>query len=207
MPYLGRNTVTAKSAAQKKAEGRGITHPMSKSTVQVQPLGEARFPSHLPAVEQSLWSDIVGSMPKGTYTIADEALLEKVVTCQALARKCRETLARDGMTIVTKTGLIRHPLFMVLNQVIAQMQHACESLGLSPTSRNRLVAPVDRIGENETDLEDLFGTDLGPQVTETVPEEPEPEPEPEPPAPTNPAADTARDIIAARVRMREYGIE
>lgn len=204
MPYIGRNNVTAKSAAQKKAEGRGITHPMSKSTAQVQPMGEARFPSHLPAVEQSLWSDIVGSMPKGTYTVADEALLEKVVTSQALARKCREVLARDGMTIVTKTGMMRHPLLMVLNQSLSQVQQACESLGLSPMSRNRLVAPVDRAGEGGADLEDLFGADLTDTSIQPEPEEPQ---EPEPEAPINPAADEARDIITARVRMREYGIE
>jgi P27 family predicted phage terminase small subunit len=167
-------------------------------------MGEARFPGHLPAVEQSLWSDIVGSMPKGTYTVADEALLEKVVTSQALARKCREVLARDGMTIVTKTGMMRHPLLMVLNQSLSQVQQACESLGLSPMSRNRLVAPVDRAGEGGADLEDLFGADLTDTSIQPEPEEPQ---EPEPEAPINPAADEARDIITARVRMREYGIE
>jgi P27 family predicted phage terminase small subunit len=114
------------------------------------------MPRGLDDEEQGLWDEVVGSLPDGLLSAADSWVIEKFVVQCCFARRCSKEIQEHGLVIAGPNGMLqRNPLIASRQAAMQSMQAAAESLGLTPTARNRLSAPTK---PEEEAPDDLFGT-------------------------------------------------
>jgi len=85
-------------------------------------------PDDLGEPEQQIWRDVVAEWrgPRLSY-----ALLADALRAHQTARKCSETIAREGMTVQGRDGQTRaHPLLAVERSAIASYQRQLKTLGI-----------------------------------------------------------------------------
>jgi hypothetical protein len=83
-------------------------------------------PEDLGEPEQQIWRDIVADWrgPRVSY-----ALLADALRAHQCARKCREAIARESMTVEGRDGQTRaHPLLAVERSAIASYQRQLKTL-------------------------------------------------------------------------------
>jgi P27 family predicted phage terminase small subunit len=103
---------------------------------------------------------IVGSLPVGLLSRADEQALERMAVAWAEFRETKKAIQVTGKLVQSPQGPVRNPLFVIRNQAQREMQYAGEVLGLSPVARARLSA-ADQTGD-EDPLALLLGDDHDP---------------------------------------------
>ena len=105
-------------------------------------IGAPRVPAHLTADERRLWADIVGSLPVGLLSRADDFILERMAVATVRYREATRKIAATGILVSSPQGDIRNPLLVVQNIAAKEMHAAGSELGLSPVARARLAAPT-----------------------------------------------------------------
>jgi P27 family predicted phage terminase small subunit len=106
-------------------------------------LGTPSMPPGMDDEEQACWREVVGSLPVGLLTRADNSMLERMATAWARFRATKASIKATGTLVKSPSGPIRNPLWVILNAAQKEM-HACSSeLGLSPVSRARLAMAAD----------------------------------------------------------------
>jgi P27 family predicted phage terminase small subunit len=128
----------------KLAEGNRRQRGLASIKDDPQGLGTPRVPVHLTADERKIWADIVGSLPDGLLSRADDLILERMAVAAARWRAATETIRKSGYLVQSPQGPVRNPLLVVQSVAAREMHAAGSELGLSPASRARLAAPTAR---------------------------------------------------------------
>jgi len=133
---MGKRGPAPKPTALKVIEGNPSRRPLNSA--EPRPSGEAQPPAHLTDEARAIWARIVGSMPPGLYTVADEPALAAFCGAVALHRQAGRELAADGRLLVDGKA---NPLLRVMAELLRTMATLSGRLGLSPADRTRLCQP------------------------------------------------------------------
>lgn len=156
IPNAGRR---GKSIAQKIAEGRFAQHPKREKPIPLEGLGDPVPPIDLADDEREAFENAVESMPPGTFTGADIAMLAKFATGVAIMRRARNALAMEGLTVESREGRATiNPHVGIWMRASTATQQAAETLGLTPSARGRLDGRKRPPPEDDIP-DDIFGTD------------------------------------------------
>jgi P27 family predicted phage terminase small subunit len=105
-----------------------------------------------------IWEALVPDLDRhGILARVDELLVVDTCICAGRIRQIERQLARDGLSVVTERGVVKHPLTAVVAAYRTQLRAYLGELGLSPSSRSRLPWDV-----KDNDDFDLFS---GPRTT------------------------------------------
>jgi P27 family predicted phage terminase small subunit len=80
------------------------------------------------------------------------SLLESYTVAVGMVRDASDTIAREGATLATEKGMIRHPAVQTLKEFIGEARRLASELGLTPTSRNKIGTAPE---ENDDELADM----------------------------------------------------
>jgi P27 family predicted phage terminase small subunit len=99
------------------------------------------------------WREVVPQLDSvGVLARIDAVVLTEYAVCVARIRELERLLTRDGMTVETERGWVKHPAATIVGQYRGQLRFYVAELGLAPSSRGRLTVP----GGPEDDPEDLL---------------------------------------------------
>jgi len=128
-----------KSTKEKKLAG---TYKPSRETVDVEPVqaaGQIEMPDDLSAAEQALWTHAVANSPKGLLSAIDQAVLRTWVSSTAMANEASATLAREGLSVVSRNGYTtKHPCFEIWHKATAAQARTSAALGFDPLARSKV---------------------------------------------------------------------
>lgn len=100
------------------------------------------------------WHRIISVMAPGTFTAADEALLEIYAMGVSLARRAQEEIA-SGPLGGPRGG--KAPALLVLRQATAMVAQSVDRLGLTRQERQRLSEPGSGADARNSKFGDLLG--------------------------------------------------
>jgi P27 family predicted phage terminase small subunit len=156
-----------KPMSVKLAEGNRSKVALSKLIPDPQGKGHPHMPPGLSTTEEEMFMDLMGSVPDGILSAADDGIIELYVSAWARLREARLQVAKVGLLVRSPTGPVRNPLLVVINNAAREMRAAGAELGLSPVSRAKLTLSsksgpdpmdwlIDGIGEfDENDIPTL----------------------------------------------------
>ncbi|QLH39139.1 MAG: P27 family phage terminase small subunit [Defluviicoccus sp.] len=128
---MGARGPKPKPTALRVLNGNPSRRPLNDT--EPRPIGEAAMPLHLTPEARDIWLTIVGSMPPGFYTAADEPLL--TAFCEAAADHARATAAlKDSPELVIEGK--PNALLAIRNNAVRAMVPLATRLGLSPADRS-----------------------------------------------------------------------
>ena len=156
MPYAARGRPRAKSPEVLKAEGRFIRHANAALREKPRAPGSPVPSKRLDEEELGVFYEIVDAVPPGLLAKADSYVVERLASNLVLVGRCKAQIAKDGLLAKREGTPIRHPLLSVAQAAWVAVQQSAEALGLTPGSRNRLVATPEA-DSSEALPEDLFG--------------------------------------------------
>ncbi|RDL51842.1 hypothetical protein BLJAPNOD_02988 [Ensifer sp. M14] len=128
----GRNRKSAKIKVIEGGRGHRRIEPEIEAT------GAPKMPDYFSRDQQSLWNDLIASMPVGTFKAADSALLEMFVIVSLRLREAEMIVADSGLLIAGAQGITRNPALMIITAAEKQIVSLSDRLGLSPAARTRL---------------------------------------------------------------------
>lgn len=101
------------------------------------------------------WERIVPVLDHiGLLSTIDSTLLIDYCVCWARLLECEREISRDGLTLETERGWVKHPCTTVGSGYRTQMKFYIGELGLSPSSRGRLELPNGGSRGGDDDLLD-----------------------------------------------------
>ncbi len=113
-----------------------------------------RVPAWLSKFAKAEWKRVAPVLTeRKVLTEGDLGTLESDCAATGLVRACEIEIARDGVTIQTAKGRVKHPAITTQNAAMTTARLYANELGLTPVSRSR---PAIR-----TDDMDPAGDDLG----------------------------------------------
>ena len=145
-----------KSALIKKLEGNRKKVGAEKIREEPKAKGRPTLPDHLNAEERRLWGAVVGSLPDGLLSRADDAILERFAVAWATFREAHRLVRASSLLVQTTGGPARNPLLVVRNAAAKEMHLSGGELGLSPVARARLTAAST---EDDDPMSLLLGMD------------------------------------------------
>jgi P27 family predicted phage terminase small subunit len=131
-----------KPAVVKNREGNRRQRGRAQIKEDPQGIGPPGMPDRLTEVQKGLWRKVVGSLPVGLLSRADDAALEQFAIEWAAFREADEKIKLTGLLVQSPQGPVRNPLLVVRNQAGKAMMNLGMLLGLSPVARARLAAPA-----------------------------------------------------------------
>lgn len=126
----------------KIAEGNRSKVGMGQLHDEPQGRGRPRIPPGFTPDQIEMWLDVIGSLPDGLLSRADESALETFVWNWDTVRQARLEIDRTGLLIKTPEGYVRNPLLVVLNNAAKLMASYGGQLGLTPVARAKLAHPT-----------------------------------------------------------------
>ncbi len=78
-----------------------------------------------------------------TLTVADLATLASYCVAVGTVAESSRTVAREGMTYMSKTGPKKHPAVAIRNDAMTQARLLAGELGLTPVARSRAAVRDD----------------------------------------------------------------
>lgn len=101
-----------------------------------------------------VWSRVVPALviSAGLTDAQRETAIDYCLTSARIWQGER-VLSRDGMTVVTERGIVKHPWTTIINSYRAHFRSLTGELGLSPASASR-VTPPDNGGNDDGDVFD-----------------------------------------------------
>ena len=132
---MGARGPKPKPTVLRVLEGNPGRRPINKD--EPRPTGEAAIPLHLTVEARDVWLTVVGSMPPGFYTAADEAVL--TAFCEAAGDHARATSELKKSPQMVTDGK-PNPLIRVRNDAARVLAMLGGRLGLSPADRTGLTS-------------------------------------------------------------------
>ncbi|MDO1559813.1 phage terminase small subunit P27 family [Brevundimonas sp. 2R-24] len=103
------------------------------------PTGGAVAPKTLSRDALAAWKRLIGSMPEGVYTVADEGLLAAYCEAVALHRRATAEVAAQGAVTTGSTGQLTVSPWVKIKSDQARLITAIGArLGLDPAARSSL---------------------------------------------------------------------
>jgi P27 family predicted phage terminase small subunit len=130
-----------KPSEVKKLEGNRRQRGRDSIKEDPRGIGTPEVPETLTDEALVLWQDVVGSLPLGILSSADNALLEMFAREWATYRKADREVQRDGELIFRRRTWVMNPWLRVRDRSQTACLRLSQDLGLSPVARARLVAP------------------------------------------------------------------
>lgn len=132
----------SKPTAIKKLEGnpgkRAINHAEPIATGQPAP------PKTMSKAAATIWKRVVGSMPRGVWTGADENLLAAYCEAAALHHEAADKLKTEPKVSIGSTGqAVVSPWVKIMADQARLMASLGARLGLDPMARQAINAPED----------------------------------------------------------------
>jgi len=80
-----------------------------------------------------------GNSPKGLLNAIDQAVLRTWVASTAMANEASATLAREGLSVVSRNGYTtKHPCFEIWHKATAAQARTSAALGFDPLARSKV---------------------------------------------------------------------
>lgn len=147
MGGIGSGGTNRKSQKLKIVEGnRGHG---KKQPPEIEARGAPEMPGYFVGDQVELWNEIVASMPKGTFRLADSMLIERLVLASLRLREAERIVADAGLLVAGAQGIVKNPALIVIHGAERQVVALSDRLGLSPAARTRLHVGKD---EDEDDM-------------------------------------------------------
>ena len=103
-------------------------------------------PQYLGRDEQLLWRTTLAALPLGTIQEVDGAMLEAFVVNVVVARRAYRAIQETGMTVKGSRGQqVRNPIYSIYSEAVGHLHRSGALLGLTPATRARFVAPVEKV--------------------------------------------------------------
>ena len=137
-----------KSTATRKLTGEGKTHPERiNKNEPVAPSGAPDMPEHLDAIGADKWRHLMWLFEEmGMLNKADGDLIEAYCVTYSGFRKALESVNRTGQVLILKSDegksveARRNPFSVELHKYMDRMAKLLAEMGLTPSSRSRVVA-------------------------------------------------------------------
>lgn len=142
----------AKPSAIKKLEG----NPGKRALNKTEPVasGQPAPPKTMSKAAVAVWKRVVGSMPLGVWTGADENLLAAYCEAAALHHEAADTLKTEPKVTIGSTGqAVVSPWVKIMADQARLMASLGARLGLDPLARQSInVAPEDDAPKSRFDF-------------------------------------------------------
>ncbi|MFE9335264.1 P27 family phage terminase small subunit [Streptomyces sp. NPDC007063] len=105
------------------------------------------------AKAHEVWQTVVPAVVRAAG-LTDAQRHTAIEYCLTAARiwQGERVLSRDGMTVMTERGIVKHPMTTILNAYRSHFRSLTGELGLSPSSAARITPPQD--GDDDGDIFD-----------------------------------------------------
>jgi len=124
----------------KRLEGNPGKRPLNGNAPM--PTGSVTKPPYVTGYAEEIWDQIVESMPPNLYTAVDGIALASFCVAAGQHRIATETLAREGLTIITEKGEEKaHPALNAQTKALNAITTLGARLGLDPSSRASMIMP------------------------------------------------------------------
>ena len=134
----------------KRLEGNPGKRPLNENAPM--PTGHAAKPPYVIGYAEEVWNQIIESMPPNLYTAVDTVVLAAFCVAAGQYREATETLADEGLTIITSKGEEKpHPALTAQTKSITAITTLGARLGLDPSSRASLTMPHAPKAESKFD--------------------------------------------------------
>jgi len=139
----------------KRLEGNPGKRPLNGSAPM--PTGCAAKPPYVTGHAAAVWDQITSSMPPNLYTAVDSVVLAAFCVASGQYRTATETLAAEGLTVVSAVSGDEkpHPALQAQTKALTAISLLGARLGLDPSSRASIVMP--RAAKLANKFEGLLG--------------------------------------------------
>ena len=111
----------------------------------IPPAGDLKPPGHFDDSRLELWHYFVDAAPEGLLTPLDAPVLGLLVDALAEHRIAAAGIAKEGSVITTPSGrLMQNPRVALLNRCALLTLKAAAELGMTPATRGRIAAPLEK---------------------------------------------------------------
>jgi P27 family predicted phage terminase small subunit len=130
-----------------------MTHSQPKKAGRRVKVATPDRPKWLTPYGRAIWNQVVKELePLGLLSKADQVTLAGFCDAATFAKKARDEVVKDGVTMFGQHGeLVRHPAYVVWQQSMAKVESLGRVLALNPSARLRLLAELE-----EPDDDDLL---------------------------------------------------
>lgn len=143
-------TLTLQTRGSRHAQGRTEPPPLP---------GKPRTPPGLSDTARRAWRYYAKLLETtGVLQRLDGAALELLACTYATWRECEDLIAREGMTYVAESGLVKkNPTVSIRAEAAAQLTRLLQQFGLTPASRSNVSPPTGPAADDPAGKSRFFG--------------------------------------------------